>query len=141
RARVGADLRLLRRPRRDGGGGRRVGLLGHPRRPGARQLVGTQVGGGGGSVNIARRVLVTGADGFLGRGVVAALAADAQLDRLVALDVRQVPVERRVTRVTYRQQDVRDAAIAQTIAEHAIDTVVHLASIVTPGKGSNRAFE
>ena len=92
-------------------------------------------------MNVARRVLVTGGDGFLGRSVVAALAAETRFDRLVALDVREVPAERRVARVTYRQQDVRDAAIAQTIAEHAIDTVVHLASIVTPGKGSNRAFE
>jgi UDP-glucose 4-epimerase len=36
---------------------------------------------------------------------------------------------------------VRDAALADTVARHAIDTVVHLASIVTPGKGSNREFE
>ncbi len=42
----------------------------------------------------ARRVLVTGADGFLGRGLVAALARQPGLDRVVATDVREVPPER-----------------------------------------------
>ncbi|MFM7001438.1 MAG: NAD-dependent epimerase/dehydratase family protein, partial [Limnohabitans sp.] len=38
-------------------------------------------------------------------------------------------------------QDVRDPTLADTLAAHHIDTVVHLASIVTPGKDSNRALE
>jgi UDP-glucose 4-epimerase len=90
---------------------------------------------------VARRVLVTGADGFLGRTVLAALCEQGGLEVLVALDVRDVPPDRRLMGVAYQQQDVRDARIAETIADHAIDTVVHLASIVTPGKDSNRAFE
>lgn len=89
----------------------------------------------------AQRVLVTGADGFLGRGLVAALAHRKDLETIVALDVRDVPQERRELGVEYAVQDVRDAALADTVAQHRIDTVVHLASIVTPGKGSNRAFE
>jgi len=87
-----------------------------------------------------RRILVTGADGFLGRSVVAALARES-VSRLVAADVREVPAERRLPGVTYLVQDVRDPALAQTLADHAIDSVVHLASIVTPGKGSSREFE
>ena len=87
-----------------------------------------------------RRVLVTGADGFLGRGVVAALAREG-VSTLVAADVREVPAERRLPGVIYLVQDVRDPALAQTLAAHAIDSVVHLASIVTPGKGSSREFE
>ncbi|SFP30572.1 UDP-glucose 4-epimerase [Variovorax sp. OK605] len=90
---------------------------------------------------VARRVLVTGADGFLGRTVLAALCEQGGLEVLVALDVREVPPDRQLMGVAYQQQDVRDARIAETIADHAIDTVVHLASIVTPGKDSNRAFE
>ena len=86
------------------------------------------------------RILVTGADGFLGRSVVAALARGGA-PVIVAADVREVPAERRLPGVTYVVQDVRDPALAQTLAEHAIDSVVHLASIVTPGKGSNREFE
>jgi len=89
----------------------------------------------------ARRVLVTGADGFLGRTVVAALAQLPDLDCVVALDVRDVPATRRVPGVTYAVQDVRAPELRATLAEHAIDSVVHLASIVTPGPGSTREFE
>ncbi len=89
----------------------------------------------------ARRVLVTGADGFLGRSLVQALAQHAGIEHLVAVDVREVPAERRLPGVVYVVQDVRDAALADTLSLHTVDTVVHLASIVTPGKGSSRAFE
>ncbi|MCX7146625.1 MAG: SDR family oxidoreductase, partial [Sulfuritalea sp.] len=43
--------------------------------------------------------------------------------------------------VDYAVADIRSADIAEIIARHGIDTVVHLASIVTPGKKSNREFE
>ena len=89
----------------------------------------------------ARRVLVTGADGFLGRSLVQALAQHAGIEHLVAVDVREVPAARRLPGVAYVVQDVRDAALADSLSLHTVDTVVHLASIVTPGKGSNRAFE
>jgi UDP-glucose 4-epimerase len=89
----------------------------------------------------ARRVLVTGADGFLGRGLVAALTRQPGVEQVLALDVRDVPTERKEPGVLYQRLDVRDAALADTLAAHAIDTVVHLASIVTPGKDSNRDVE
>jgi UDP-glucose 4-epimerase len=89
----------------------------------------------------ARRVLVTGADGFLGRGLIEALAREPHIEHLVAVDVREVPIARRSPRVAYVVEDVRDRALADTVDAHGIDTVVHLASIVTPGKGSSRAFE
>ena len=88
----------------------------------------------------AQRVLITGADGFLGRSVVQALSQRADT-HVVAADVRPVPAERQLPGVHYSVMDVRDPALAQTLREHAIDTVVHLASIVTPGKDSNRALE
>ncbi len=89
----------------------------------------------------ARRILITGADGFLGQGLVAALAQRADTDAIIATDVREVPADRRLPGVTYLKQDVRDPALAATLGDHQIDSLVHLASIVTPGKDSNRALE
>jgi UDP-glucose 4-epimerase len=77
-------------------------------------------------------VLVTGADGFLGRGLLHALAQEPGLECIVATDVRDVPQERRLPNVAYLRQDVRDAGVADTLRAHRIDSVVHLASIVTP---------
>ncbi|WP_354445558.1 SDR family oxidoreductase [Ottowia thiooxydans] len=88
----------------------------------------------------AQRVLVTGADGFLGRSVVKALSQRADT-ATVALDVRPVPAERQLDHVQYASMDVRDAGIGEAMRQNRIDTVVHLASIVTPGKDSNRALE
>lgn len=88
----------------------------------------------------ARRVLVTGADGFIGRGLVAALAREPGIEAVVAGDVREVPQARRVPGVTYVTQDVRDPTLAATLAQHRIDSVVHLASIVTPDPRMDRAL-
>ena len=90
----------------------------------------------------APRVLVTGAAGYLGSLLVAALAAGTRRPVvLVALDLREVPRERRLAGVVYETGDIRAPELAALLARHAIDTVVHLASIVTPGKHSTREFE
>lgn len=88
-----------------------------------------------------RRVLITGANGFLGRTVVAVLAGHPAVAAVVALDIRLPPPEQRHAGVTYEERDVRDPALGQTVRAQRIDTVVHLASIVTPGKGSTRELE
>ena len=93
---------------------------------------------------MSNRVLVTGAAGYLGGALIEALAprlADGTLAALVATDVREVVVERRRPGVEYAVIDVRDPALAATLRDQAIDTVVHLAAIVTPGPASNRALE
>lgn len=89
----------------------------------------------------AHNILITGADGFLGRGLVAALAQRPDTGCVLATDVREVEPARRLPGIQYRRFDVRDAGLDGLLAEHRIDTVVHLASIVTPGKGSTRELE
>ena len=110
----------------------------------------------------AHRVLITGAAGYLGSTLVDSLAQrlpteGPQADRpdnarssrtgspdiqfIVATDIRETPVPRRLPGVEYVTMDVRDQALADTLRRHAIDTVVHLAAIVTPGPKSNRELE
>lgn len=89
----------------------------------------------------ARRIFVTGADGFLGRSLLAELVRESRFECIVAADVRSVPEPRRLPGVVYLEQDVRDPALGQQFAKYRIDTVVHLASIVTPGRQSSRAVE
>ncbi len=89
----------------------------------------------------APRVLVTGAAGYLGSQLVAALAAGARRPAvLVAMDVRDVPREGQLADVTYETADIRAPDLAAMLERHAIDTVVHLASIVTPDRNSKREF-
>lgn len=77
-------------------------------------------------------VLITGGTGYLGRLVLQAFAQHRDsLGALVSIDVNTGPeVEGAVQRVL----DVTSPELADVLREHAIDTVVHLASIVRPPK-------
>ena len=95
---------------------------------------------------MTRSVLITGAGGYIGRQLVAALAADRTtttpfVDTIVAVDVRETPTPDRLPGVEYRVGDVRDRGLAELLIEFEIDCVVHLAAIVTPGPDSSRDFE
>ena len=82
-------------------------------------------------------VLVTGAAGYVGRLCVAALAKRRdELSALVALDWTEVEPAERLDAVVYEQRDICDPALKELFARHAIDTVVHLASIVRAPKGA-----
>lgn len=83
-------------------------------------------------------VLVTGGSGFLGSSVVRGLA-EAGLS-VVSADLRVPDVS--TAGVEHVEVDVTSAeAVSSVFAGRSVDVVVHLASIVTPGKDSSRELE
>jgi UDP-glucose 4-epimerase len=85
-----------------------------------------------------RRVLITGGSGFLGSHVAAALVAREDVETVVAADLRAGDPS---AGVIVAPVDVTDAAaIAPLLRQHRIDTVVHLAAIVNPGRDVEQEY-
>ncbi len=86
-----------------------------------------------------RAVLITGAAGYVGKLVTAALVNDRRgFDTIVATDVRPVPSHERLRGVIYETGDLCTDEVAELIPKHNIDTLVHLAAVVTPPKNGGR---
>jgi len=99
------------------------------------------VDSGGNTRQTSRSVLITGGSGYLGSQLVAELAADrGDVETLVSLDLRPMPEADRLPGVVYEAGDIREPVIAELLHRHGVDTVVHLAAIVTPGKHDSREF-
>jgi UDP-glucose 4-epimerase len=88
------------------------------------------------------RILITGGGGYLGSQVVACLAALPEGERpaaVVSHDLRE-PMSR-LPLVDYVACDIRSPQLAEAMALHRIDVVVHLAAIMPSGKAQTRDFE
>ena len=84
------------------------------------------------------KVLVTGSSGFLGSSVVPGLVAEGH--EVVGADVRDPA--RPTPGAVHVRMDVRERhTVQEVLAAHRPEVVVHLASVVTPGKDSDRARE
>ena len=86
-------------------------------------------------------VLITGSAGFIGRSLIAALAADPALRPMVAFDLRDVPESERLPGVVYIAGDIRDPDIVSHFRQHRPSCVVHLASVVAAGGDEQRDYE
>jgi len=88
-------------------------------------------------------VLVTGASGYVGSLVVKALAEDRrELHTIVATDVRSVAKKDQLPGVEYEPLDITDRArLTELLRQYDVDTVVHLAAIVTPRPGDSREMQ
>lgn len=87
-------------------------------------------------------VLITGGCGYLGGVVLRHMhSRRAEFGRITAADLRPPREEHRLPGVDYQIADVRGPAMRALIQDARPDTVIHLASIVTPGKDSSRDLE
>ncbi|WP_425302590.1 NAD-dependent epimerase/dehydratase family protein [Nocardia wallacei] len=86
-------------------------------------------------------VLVTGASRFFGGNVVARLAADPTVERIIAVDARTPGREllRRMGRAEFVRADIRNPLIRKVFDRNEVDTVVHPAVLSRPPSGGGRA--
>ena len=90
----------------------------------------------------SQSVLITGAGGYIGKQVVEALAKDRRaIQTIVASDVRPPASDEIIDGVEYESCDIREPELAETLRRYAVEIVVHLAAVVTPGRKSDREFE
>ncbi|WP_159771256.1 NAD-dependent epimerase/dehydratase family protein [Streptomyces sp. HM190] len=85
-------------------------------------------------------VLVTGVARQLGGRFVRRIQRDPDVDRVIAVDA--VPPEHHLGGADFVQADIRHPAIARVLAEHNVDTVVHLDVTGTPlGSGGRTTLK
>jgi UDP-glucose 4-epimerase len=85
------------------------------------------------------RIAVTGAAGFLGRGLVAKLCSLSEVEYVLGVDVRPNPAISRPTRkLRWAIQDVREP-FDGLLRDHAIEAVAHLAYVLRPSRDRKRA--
>ena len=75
-------------------------------------------------MGVGKVVLVTGAARQLGGRFVRRVQQDPEIGRVIAVDV--VPPEHGLGDAEFVRADIRQPMIAKVLAQHSVDTVVHL---------------
>ena len=89
---------------------------------------------------MSRSVLITGAGGYIGSLLTLSLAAEpGALETIVATDLR-LP-ETSLPDIHYEALDIRDPGLAEILSKYKVDTVVHLAAVVSAGRRPDREKE
>jgi UDP-glucose 4-epimerase len=85
-------------------------------------------------------VLVTGVSRFLGGHLAARLAANPDIDRVLAVDTVPPPRDllRRMGRAEFVRADIRNPLISKVISTASVDTVVHASLTANPGSSGGR---
>jgi UDP-glucose 4-epimerase len=94
-----------------------------------------------GRVELGRVVLVTGVARQLGGRFVRQIQCEPGVDRVIGVDA--LPPEHHLGEADFVQADIRQPTIAKILAEHAVDTVVHMDVNGTPlgTRGSRSAVK
>ncbi|MGY4100964.1 NAD-dependent epimerase/dehydratase family protein [Nocardia sp. R16R-3T] len=85
--------------------------------------------------------MVTGASRFFGGNVIARLAQDQNIERILAVDTMTPSrdLQRRMGRAEFVRADIRNPLIRKVISGNEVDTVVHSAMVTHPPAGGGRA--
>lgn len=97
-------------------------------------------------------ILITGASGYMGKLLTDRLAKNLQQSSLpnglvggvtvVASDVRPVPSHLQQKGIAYTEADIRNPKLLQQLMQqYNIETVIHLAAVVTPKAGQSRQLQ
>jgi len=75
---------------------------------------------------MGKRILITGAGGYLGMRVAIRLAESPSIERIVGLDIR--PPRDTPNKFIFLRRDIREP-LTEILKEHAIDSILHLAYV------------
>jgi UDP-glucose 4-epimerase len=84
-------------------------------------------------------VAVTGAAGYIGRRLIARLEREEAVEKIVATDIRCLPVAPS-TKVYFVQQDITEP-LTQVFQNHGVEAVAHLAFVLRQGRDRKKTHE
>lgn len=91
----------------------------------------------GATPEVGRRVLITGISSTLAGMLAKELERDERVLEVIGVDVREPQHD--LTRTEFVRADIRNPVVARVIEASAVDTIVHLDTMSTPGRAGGRA--